>query len=133
MYRGLAGVTKYGLEQAIDAVLQNKLGHGFFPSPPELRGLCDKAMEHHVWMRDQIHRRERMEAERAPERRPLTEAEKQRQHERMRRFNSAIGRDGEAEERDFMAEMEAKYGREALAAVPENARRFDVPGFRKVG
>lgn len=133
MYRGLAGVTKHGLEKAIDAVLQNKLGHGFFPSPPELRGLCDKAMEHHERMRDQVRRRERLEAERIPERAPLTEAEKQRQRERMKRFNRAIGRDEEATERDFIAEMEAKYGREALAAVADNPRRFDVPGFRKAG
>lgn len=133
MYRGLSGVTKYGLEQAVNAVLQNKLGHGFFPSPPELRGLCDKAMEHHIAMRERIQRRERIAAERIPERRPLTEAEKERQRERMKRFYIAIGRDDAAEDRDFMAEMEAKYGRDALASIPDNPKRFDVPGFRKAG
>ena len=29
----------------------------------------------------------------------------------------------------FRANMEAKYGKEALDAIPDNPRRFDVHGF----
>lgn len=39
----LEGVTRYALSEAIKAVMRNKLGHTFFPSPVELRRLCDEA------------------------------------------------------------------------------------------
>lgn len=54
----LEGVTRHGLLQAVKAILKGALGHAFLPSPPELRLQCEKAMEHHRWMRDRIRRRE---------------------------------------------------------------------------
>lgn len=39
-------VTRYGLAEAVRNILQGALGHAFFPSPPELRLQCNKAM---VW------------------------------------------------------------------------------------
>lgn len=39
----LDGVTRYALSEAVKAVMRNKLGHTFFPSPVELRRLCDEA------------------------------------------------------------------------------------------
>lgn len=39
----LEGVTRYALSEAVKAVMRNKLGHTFFPSPVELRRLCDDA------------------------------------------------------------------------------------------
>lgn len=44
----LAGVTRYALNEAVKAVLRNKLGHTFFPTPVELRRLCDEAIEPHI-------------------------------------------------------------------------------------
>lgn len=60
----LEGVTRYGLSEAVKAILRGSLGHAFLPSPPELRIECDKAMEHHVFMRERIARQEQMERER---------------------------------------------------------------------
>lgn len=48
----LDGVTLWALDQATRAILQNALGHPFMPAPPELRGLCDKAMVPHVEERE---------------------------------------------------------------------------------
>lgn len=36
----LDGITKGELRDGFQSVLQNGLGHGFMPSPPELRGAC---------------------------------------------------------------------------------------------
>lgn len=43
----LEGVTRYALSEAVKAVMRNKLGHTFFPSPVELRRLCDEAQRPH--------------------------------------------------------------------------------------
>ncbi|MDH7787674.1 hypothetical protein QBD01_003701 [Ochrobactrum sp. 19YEA23] len=42
--KALDGVTKHGLERAVDNILRGSLGHGFMPSPPELRLQCDEVM-----------------------------------------------------------------------------------------
>lgn len=109
--------------------MQNALGHGFLPSPPELRGQCDKAME---VFEERARRQRRLERENEEFNRqfgkpspPLTEDERHRQRERMARFYRSIGKDEEGDEASFRERMEAKYGREALAAVPDN------PGFRR--
>lgn len=128
-YLALDGVTRHSLAEAVKAILQGALGHAFFPSPPELRMQCDRAMEHHVRMRDRVERRARIERDRIPDRRPLSDEERARQVERMRRFNRSIGRDPESEEADFRKAMEAKYGAEALAKVPDAPDT--VPGFRR--
>ena len=41
----LEGVTRYALSEAIKGVMRNRLGHTFFPSPIELRRLCDEAQQ----------------------------------------------------------------------------------------
>lgn len=60
----LEGATRFGLAEAIKGILRGSLGHAFFPSPPELRMECDKAMEPHERERERIVRREQMERER---------------------------------------------------------------------
>ena len=52
----LDGVTRYALSEAVKAVMRNKLGHTFFPSPVELRRLCDEAQRPH----DEMARRARV-------------------------------------------------------------------------
>lgn len=64
MYRALDGVTKYAFNEAINAVLRGKLGHTFFPSPVELRRLCDEAQRPH----DDMARRARLSEEQRRER-----------------------------------------------------------------
>lgn len=64
-YLALEGVTRYGLAEAVKTILQNGLGHAFFPSPPELRGQCDKAMAPHEDQRARAVRYERIAKEQA--------------------------------------------------------------------
>lgn len=85
----LDGVSRYALAEAVRAVLQNKLGHAFFPSPPELRRLCDEAhrpvleMEHRARITEEM-RSTRRQYERT--RRTLTPEAKARSAEIYRRF-----------------------------------------------
>lgn len=60
----LENVTRYALSEAVKAVLQNKLSHPFFPSPPELRRLCDEAQQPHIDMERRARLREETFAER---------------------------------------------------------------------
>lgn len=62
-YVALDGVTRHGLAEAVKAILKGALGHAFFPSPPELRMQCDKAMDWHERMAARIRRRERTNEE----------------------------------------------------------------------
>lgn len=59
----LEGTTQYGLFTAVSAILKNSLGHAFHPSPPELRGECDRAMYWHERERERIQREERIRQE----------------------------------------------------------------------
>lgn len=61
----LNGTTRYGLSKAVEAILQNALDHAFFPSPPEFRGQCDKAMRPYEEQRDREMRRKKLAEERA--------------------------------------------------------------------
>lgn len=122
----LDGTTQYGLFEAVKSILQGGLGHTFYPSPPELRIQCDKAMEHHVAMRDRIARQEQIRRERLPELPPLDEAAKERQRQRMAAFHAKID-DGKAAECAAAAEAEradirARYGMtdEVVAGVKDN-------------
>ncbi|TBF29308.1 hypothetical protein [Rhizobium ruizarguesonis] len=44
----LEGVSRWGLAQATREILRGSLGHGFCPSPPELRREVDRVMVPHV-------------------------------------------------------------------------------------
>jgi hypothetical protein len=90
-YLALENVTRFGLAEAVKAILQGQLGHAFFPSPPELRIQCDRAMEHHKQMRERIARQERIASERLPDIPPRTADEIARHTERMARFYEASG------------------------------------------
>lgn len=61
----LEGVTRYALSEAVKAVMRNKLGHTFFPSPVELRRLCDEAQAPHNRMAERIRQREQQSRENA--------------------------------------------------------------------
>jgi hypothetical protein len=84
-------MTSHGLEAAVRAALKGEHGSTFFPSPPELRKLYDKAMEYHKQMRERIARQERIASERLPDIPPRTADEIARHTERMARFYEASG------------------------------------------
>jgi hypothetical protein len=120
----LDGVTRYGLSEAVRAVLKGSLGHAFFPSPPELRMQCDKAME---WperhrerqLREERYHRERRENNAIVQRSPEAIA---RQQAVYRQFLAGCDDGGQqaAEDAD-RAEIRARYGLtdEAVASIPD--------------
>lgn len=132
----LDGVTKHGLTEAVKAILRGALDHGFFPSPPELRIQCDKAMQFHREMQERIHRRERMESDAPKPKPPLTPEQRARSEALMRRFHEAYA-NGEASEKAALeaaerAEVRTRYGLtdEVLAAMPDRplAKTWTQPG-----
>jgi hypothetical protein len=68
----LSSVTRYGLEEAVRAILRGALGHAFFPSPPELRMQCDQAMSWHETRRRIAEREERNRRDLPARRAPIT-------------------------------------------------------------
>lgn len=74
----LEGVTRHGLAEAVKFILRGSLKHSFFPSPPELRLECDKAMEYHEREALRIRRRERESAEFDADWQPPTPDERRR-------------------------------------------------------
>lgn len=125
----LEGVSRWALTQAVKSVLQNKLGHPFFPSPPELRGLCDAAIEPLNRMRERIARQERLKRQTPPSLPPISPEVRARQEERMRRFHRAMS---EPVTQDEIEEIAAKYGPEVLANIPDApdaVPHFSVPKY----
>lgn len=112
----LRGVTQYGLFKAVEAILQNALGHAFFPSPPELRGQCDKAMQHHVEMRDRIAHREKLARERIPDRPEPTPEARARVSKAYAEFCKSYEK--------AAAEDTFKLDPELVALVPDNPKSF---------
>lgn len=118
----LDGVTKYGLAEAVKAILQNALGHAFFPSPPELRGQCDKAMEPHRQAREEAYRREKSLYREVPRRTgPVTDEERERAKALMARLNASFEKDKQSAQEAERAEVRARYGMtpDILAQLPD--------------
>lgn len=122
-YVALDGVTRYGLSEAVMAIIRGALGHAFFPSPPELRIECDKAMEWPERQAERARRQERYMQERR-ENNVITQRSPEaitRQQEAYRKF--CEGHDagkiaaGEAER----AEIRARYGMtaELIEQIPD--------------
>lgn len=120
----LDGTTRYGLAEAVKAILKGSLGHGFMPSPPELRIEHDKAMRWHEDMAAKIRRRERENEGFARDSsdgwRPPTPEEKARVAALMAEFNASHDAAKNADFEAERAEIRARYGMtdEALAALP---------------
>lgn len=119
----MEGVTRYGLTEAIRAILKGGLGHAFFPSPPELRMQCDKAME---WperqrereLRNQRYIRERIENNTIAQRTPEAIA---RQQAAYRKFLDGYQSKSISAEEAERAEIRARYGmtNELIDALPD--------------
>ena len=76
----LEGVTRWGLSEGVRSILRGGLGHGFFPSPPELRMKIDAIMRPHQekLRRDEQQRQEREALRREARDTPQTPAERAR-------------------------------------------------------
>jgi cytosine/adenosine deaminase-related metal-dependent hydrolase len=117
----LEGVTRYGLSTAIRAILQGALDHAFFPSPPELRKQCDKAMEPHREMRARIAMQERIRAEQPPPIPQRTPEQVARVAAAYERFRGCV-EDTKAKEIEAeRAEVRARYGmtEDVLASIAD--------------
>lgn len=131
----LEGVTRYGLTEAVRAVLKGALGHAFFPSPPELRMQCDKAME---WperqrereLRNQRYVRERIENNTIAQRTPEAVS---RQQAAYRKFLDGYHSEARSVEEAERADIRARYGMTdelisqiADQPVPANFKKLEV-------
>lgn len=119
----MEGMTAYGLESAVKAALRGEHGSEFFPHPPQLKALYDKAMEWHERERQRIARQERMERERRehePRAEPTPQA-RARVAAAMAKFNAGIEEQKRANEEAERAEVRARYGMspESLASIPD--------------
>lgn len=130
----MEGVTRYGLTEAVRAILKGALGHAFFPSPPELRIQCDKAMEWPERQREREHReeryiRERRENNAVVQRSPEGVA---RQQEAYRKFLAGYETENRTVEESERAEIRSRYGitDEAVASIADQP----IPSnFKKLG
>ena len=126
----LAGVELYGLNRAVENILKGKLGHGFFPSPAELRLQCEGVMQP---VRDSVHKanRERAEREAAADFAPIDHSPeaKARVSAAYQRFLDSYRPDGKSEI-DELAEIRAKYDSVMLDAVPNAPPSFS--GFQQL-
>ncbi|KRA00259.1 hypothetical protein ASD64_01410 [Mesorhizobium sp. Root157] len=131
-YLALDGVTRYGLAEAVKAVSQNKLGHPFFPEPPELRGLCDKAMEWPERQRERVRRQEAIERDRPAPRSAPSQSQRDRVAAIYSRFLAGYTDEKQSAEEAERAEIRARYGmtEEAVASIANQP----VPSnFKKLG
>lgn len=106
----MEGMTSHGLEAAVRSALRGEHGSTFFPSPPELRVLYDKAMEHHVSMRNRIAREERIASERIPPRVEPTPEAKARVAALYADFNASYERVKHGAPEAERVEVRARYG-----------------------
>ena len=128
----LEGVTRYGLGEAVKNILRGALNHAFFPSPPELRIQCDKAMEWHEAQAEKVRRRERENEEFHRQQLgvpiPRTEEGKARQQAAYAAF-CASHDDGERRqmEEQERADIRARYGLtdEAIAGIKDRPNPAD--------
>ena len=122
-YIALEGVTRYGLSEAVRAILKGALSHAFFPSPPELRMQCDKAMEWHERYREKQLREERYLRERRENNAITTRTPEAiaRQQEAYRKFLSGYEDQQKSADEAERAEIRARYGMtdEAVASIAD--------------
>lgn len=125
----LEGATRWSLTEAVKAALRGKLGHAFLPSPPELRRLCNEAMQPHEEQRERILRRERQEREAAqfPDRVPPSEEAKAR----VSRAYAEYCARHEADKRTEPVQMR-QYDPELLATIPDNPKFKERMGVKGV-
>lgn len=131
----LEGVTRYGLAEAVKAILQGSLNHAFFPSPPELRIQCNKSMEHYEAMDERIRRRQRENADWVRQfREPVRKTDETRAvvaaaHQAFHASHDAAKL---AEDEAARAEIRAKYGmtQEVLDAMKDRPAPADRMGAK---
>ncbi|MGN6451282.1 MAG: hypothetical protein ACTHLK_22355 [Brucella intermedia] len=88
----LDGVTKHGLDTAVKNIMAGSLGHGWMPSPPELRIQIDEVMRpiKEARARDQKERRILEDQAKDRRRRGMTPEQRQRATEKWQSARAAM-------------------------------------------
>ena len=112
-------VAAVDLAVAIRRIIQGVLGHGFHPSPSELRMVCDKVRDERCQDLDRQSRQRRIKEEAASlnSARPTPE-----QKRRLAAIYEKFCREWDDKDGDKAAELEAiraKYDPKVLAALPD--------------
>lgn len=133
-YLALEGVTRYGLTEAVREIVRGALGHAFFPSPPELRMQCDKAMQWPERQRQRQFRQDRYIQERRENNATVQRSPEavERQQEAYRKFLAGYADEKVSADEAERAEIRAQYGitDEAVASIAD----LPIPSnFKKLG
>ncbi|MBM6396183.1 hypothetical protein JQC79_10520 [Ochrobactrum anthropi] len=131
----LEGVSRFALETASKAIIRGVLGHGFFPSPPELRLQCDEVMRpiREAEIRDREDRRIRQGMNRDAKRVELTPAEKQRMNDLWQGTKAKMYAEDPKRREDTVeasrARLEALGGDGCLDKIPNapSSTTFETP------
>lgn len=117
----LDGVKACDLAAAVYAILQDALGHAFYPAPPELRRQCNIALDVRATQLSKAARRQREvqqrlpDVERTPEQRARIAALHRAFHDSLRPISEA----------DEIEAIRQKYDPVALAAIPDREPATD--------
>lgn len=119
----MQGMTRWGLERATENMLQNSLGHPFFPSPAELRAQYDAAMAPLLEQRKAESRQAEIERQRQENKLPgrRSPEELARHAALMERFNSSFTTEKDRKLDAERAEIRARHGmtEEVLAKIKD--------------
>ncbi len=119
----LEGVSRYGLSQAVSAIMRGALGHTFFPSPVELRQQCDLA---EAPIRRQAER-EAIRREAARERAEWSRTTSERTPEAKARAKAVYDAFCAQYETTAIAQERVYLDPELLAQVPDAPSPFKKP------
>lgn len=130
----LEDVTRYALAECVRGVFQNKLGHTFFPSPPEMRRLCDLAMLPHERQRERAWRQHKLEQESAQfrKRTVVSPEAKARSLQSYQEFCASYEQNKISGDEAERVRIRAEFGmtEEALSQVPNAPNSFGQIGSR---
>jgi len=126
-YLALEGVSAFALKGAVKSILQGSLGHGFFPSPPELRIQCKKVMEPFEWEMERRRRQRQRDSERPPTV-IHSEAEKASVARIYASFLASCSPNSQGKSEVEAQQIQARYGitAEALADLPDAPHSSEV-------
>lgn len=143
--KALDGVSRYGLERAVDNILRGSLGHGFMPSPPEMRMQIDEVMRpiREAQARDAQDRRIRQETAEASNRVGMSKEGRDRMTaywQRIKAEQQADRANERASEGQYddspeasLARLQAKAAEQGKEFYPDTVPNAKTGTFKQVG
>lgn len=135
-YMALDGVSKFALETATKQIMQGSLGHGFMPSPPELRIQCNLVMQpiREANAREARERRIRAEMAKDAQRCGMTQEQKERSYKKWQGIKARQRAQQRAEASmngNYDVSTEACLARLRMRAE-EAGQDFDISNFQNL-